>query len=235
MSENQEYEIDLKEIIDILFRRWWIIVAGIIIFGFIGGIYAITSPKIYQASATIMVSSSNQYNSSPYQDINMGQIQASQALTSTYQHIAVSRNVLETVIQTLGLNMSVKDLQGAIKVSNVAQTELLKISVTSKVPEMAKQIANTLAMTFQTQVSNIMNVSNIKILDQAVLPKSPIKPNKKMILAAAVFLGIVIAVGIIFVLEFFDKRIRSIEFFEEKLGLPVLSTIYEIDSPEEVE
>jgi len=224
MSETKEYEIDLKELIEMLLRRWWIIIVGIVVFGLIGGVYALTSQKIYEASATLMVGNSNtaQYNSLDY-----SQVQLNKDLVSTYQEIAVSSNVLTDVISTLNLNISTKALAQQIKVSNVNDTEIIRISATSPVPELAQEIANTTASIFQEKVQAIMNIDNVKMVDPAVLPEHAIKPNKKLILAAALFLGIVLSVGVIFILEFIDKRIKNLEYFEKELNMPILATIFD--------
>ncbi|MCX5773464.1 MAG: Wzz/FepE/Etk N-terminal domain-containing protein [Fusobacteria bacterium] len=224
MSGEKEYEIDLKELIEMLLRRWWIIFSGIIIFGTIGIGIALTSTKIYESSATLMVGNNNmaQYNS-----LDSSQVQLNKDLVSTYQEIAVSSNVLNVVISTLNLEISPKALAGQIKVSNINDTEIIRISAMSPVPEVAQEIANTTATVFKDKVQEIMNVDNVKIVDPAVLPQSPVKPNKKLILAASLFLGLVLSVGLIFVIEFFDKRIKNLEFFEKELNLPILATIFD--------
>jgi len=225
MSEVKEYEIDLKELIEMLLRRWWIILFGIIVFGIIGSVVCLTSQKIYEASATLMVGSST---TAQYDNLNLSQLQVNKELVSTYQEIAVSSNVLQDVISKLNLDISPKELAGQIKVSNVNDTEIIRVSATSPIPEMAMDIANTTAQVFQDKVQTIMNVDNVKIVDPAALPEHAIKPNKKLILAAALFLGLVISVGIIFVIEFFDKRIKNLDFFEKELNLPILATIFDV-------
>ena len=65
-----------------------------------------------------------------------------------------------------------------------------------------------------------------EVLDPAILPEKPIKPNKTMIIAAGIVVGLGIGLGLLLLLEYFDHSIHSIEeaekFFE---GIPILGVI----------
>ena len=66
---------------------------------------------------------------------------------------------------------------------------------------------------------------NARVLNKAVVPKGPYKPNKKIILAIGMFIGIVLGVLAAFLLEHFDNTFRSSDEVEKKLGVPVIGML----------
>jgi len=63
------------------------------------------------------------------------------------------------------------------------------------------------------------------ILDPAVLPEKPIKPNRNKILLIGSILGIVLGIGLTWYRESLDQSFRTISDLEGDLGIPVLATI----------
>ena len=64
-----------------------------------------------------------------------------------------------------------------------------------------------------------------KILDPAVLPEKPIKPDRTKILLIGGLLGIVLGIGLTWFRESSDQSFRTVSDLEEYLGIPVLATI----------
>ena len=69
--------------------------------------------------------------------------------------------------------------------------------------------------------SNIRS-SDISLLDRATVPKVPSSPNLAKNLAAAVLLGLALAVGLAVLRETLDDKLRSTEDVERKLGTRLL-------------
>jgi capsular exopolysaccharide synthesis family protein len=67
-----------------------------------------------------------------------------------------------------------------------------------------------------------------RIIDTALVPGSPFSPNKKIILILGIMLGGVLAAGIIFVSEFADNSVNSIEMVQSA-HLPLLAAIPVLD------
>jgi len=64
-----------------------------------------------------------------------------------------------------------------------------------------------------------------KILDPAVLPEKPIKPNRDKIMLIGGLLGIVLGLGLTWFRESLDQSFRTVSEVEDYLGIPVLATI----------
>lgn len=74
--------------------------------------------------------------------------------------------------------------------------------------------------------SELQNMGRVaEILDPAILPDTPVSPNKKKITILAIAMGLMIGSGLTFMLEYFDRSFRSVDEVVEHFGLPVLATI----------
>lgn len=74
-------------------------------------------------------------------------------------------------------------------------------------------------------VSGDKHKSEVRIIEPASLPISPIRPNKKMLLIYSLALGTALSVGIIWLLVQLDTTIKSVDHAERLLGLPVLGAV----------
>jgi len=66
---------------------------------------------------------------------------------------------------------------------------------------------------------------NVWVVEKANLPMRPAKPNKKLNIFLAFFLGLGGGIGLAFFIEYLDNTIKSPDEAEEKLGLSVLGII----------
>ena len=70
-----------------------------------------------------------------------------------------------------------------------------------------------------------MNTDNIRIVDKAEVPQSPIKPQKARNIFIAFFLGLGIALGMAFLLEYLDDAIGVPEDLERYVQIPFLGIV----------
>jgi len=63
------------------------------------------------------------------------------------------------------------------------------------------------------------------VLNYAYIPEKPVSPNLKILFILAIFAGLNIGGGLIFLLEYFDTSLKNPEQFEVDLGVPVLAAI----------
>ena len=121
--------------------------------------------------------------------------------------------------------MTPNQLLNKIAVSQVNETEIIKISVTDEDPILARDIANTLASVFSREIFDIMKVDSTSVLDEAVLPTTPLAQNKVTKIAIAGILGMMVSVGLVFLFEYLDRSIKTADETEHLLGVPVLGVI----------
>lgn len=83
----------------------------------------------------------------------------------------------------------------------------------------------------QTSLEGEANQSDIAILNPATPPLKPSKPNIIKNLMIATFLGMILALTVTLIVEFFDRRIRSGDDLSIGLEIPLLSTLAKPKSP----
>ena len=221
-------EIDIKDLIDIFWNKKISIIVIVIIFIIIGSVYtyAFVVPKYTSSTTLVLTKVSDETTQTDKKDsITTSDMLLNSQLVSTYSELVKSKKVLRTVISNLTSNIKEGELRNSIAVNAVKDTELIEISVTNLDPAVAAQIANEIAKVFTQNVSEIYNINNVHIVDQAETPNSPSNINHIKDLIIFAFLGSVVAVVYVLILNMFDTTVKSTEDIEKMLKLPVLVSI----------
>jgi chain length determinant protein EpsF len=69
--------------------------------------------------------------------------------------------------------------------------------------------------------------SNVTLLNPATEPSRPAKPRKLVNIALGLILGVILGLGAVFLLEIFDRRVRSTNDLYEGLDAPLLGELQE--------
>jgi capsular polysaccharide biosynthesis protein len=219
-----EETISLRELFYTLRKRIWLIISITLIVTLLSGIYSffIATP-IYSSSTQLLVN--QEKNDQPM--YNIGEIQTNLQLINTYNVIIKSPAILDLVAKELDLGQTSDELNSMITVGSEKDSQVLNITVQDPNPQMATDIANTTAKVFQNEIVKIMNVDNVSILAKATTKEnqSPIKPQPVLNIAIAMVVGLMIGVGLSFLLEYLDNTIKNELDVEKVLGLPVLGAI----------
>ena len=224
-STNQEYEIDLLHLIKLVLRKWILVGAITIVVAIIAGGYAyIALDDTYSANSSMLVQAQDT-ETSDYQNLLTGQ-----RLVDTYKEIAISNRVLEELVTRVdNAEVSVASLRNMITVSSVNDTLIVKLSVESYDPELSSEIANEAVLIIQELSQEFNGLQEVEVLDTAQVPSNPSGPNRMLYIAVGILLGGMIGVGLVLVIEFMDKHIRTPKDIEQHLGLKVLGTIPDYD------
>jgi capsular polysaccharide biosynthesis protein len=231
-SDNQEdlmeETISLKELFETLKKRLNLILlvtfTAILVSGVVS--YFFLTP-IYQASTQILVNQSKNEQGL----YNYNEVQTNLQLINTYNVIIKSPAILDKVIDRLHLDMTTEELNEKVIVASENQSQVVNITVQDPNVKLAAKIANNTAEVFQEQIGQIMKVDNVSILAKASVKdnQSPIKPRPLLNIAIAFVVGLMVGVGIAFLLEYFDNTIKNEQEIERILGLPVLGVIANIE------
>ncbi|HHP5631572.1 chain length determinant protein [Bacillus sp. UMTAT18] len=223
-----EETISLKELFHILKKRLAMIFSitfGVAIVSAIISYFFMT--PIYQSSTQLLVNQKKQQGAA----FQAGEIQTNIQLTNTYKVIIKSPVILEQVKKALNLNVSIQDLNNKVDVINSKDSQVIAITVQDKSPQMARDIANTTAEVFKEEIAKIMTVDNVTILSKAEVMEheGPVKPVPALNIVIAAIIGLLLSIGLIFILEFLDNTVKKEEDVENLLGLPVLGIVARMD------
>lgn len=107
----------------------------------------------------------------------------------------------------------------------------IEYSVLEREAESNRQVYEALLQrTKETGISGELKTSNIRVVDSAEVPGGPILPNRPRDLTMATFSGLILALGLVFLFEYLDNRIKSPQELRTQLGLPFLGMLPAIDS-----
>ncbi|MFT8313988.1 MAG: Wzz/FepE/Etk N-terminal domain-containing protein [Clostridium sp.] len=220
---NDENTIDLSQFLYVLSKRKSIIITITLVAVIISGIlsFFIMSP-VYQSQVTVIVGKKNDTANSntQYTDVMMYQ-----NLTKTYATIATSKLVEGKAAEKLGNGMTADKLDKLITVTPETGTQIIDITAQGGTPEEALNRVTALSNAFVEASPTVYNAGEVNIMDKGELPKAPVKPKKTLNIAIAFFLGLMVSVGLSFLLEYMDSTLKTPEDIKRHLDLPVLGTI----------
>ncbi|RYL95176.1 capsule biosynthesis protein [Sporolactobacillus sp. THM7-4] len=222
-----EETISLKEIFQTLKKRISLIVTITFLAVAVSALvtYFLMTPK-YDASTQILVNQSNENNTNLYSN---NAVQTNVQLVNTYSVIINNPSVLNQVIRKLHLDMTADQLKGMLTVNTEQNSQVFTLTAETDSPSQSVKIVNGVARAFKAQVQKVMNVNNVSILSPANVASSsdPVKPKPTINIAIAFVVGLMVSVGIAFLLEYLDNTIKTEEDIEQILELPVLGAISE--------
>lgn len=89
----------------------------------------------------------------------------------------------------------------------------------------AKYYDLLLARYVESGLAKKLNTNNVRVLDRATSPDAPFSPRLHVNLAIAFALGLVLGLGLVFLLHFMDNTVKTQEDVEHLVGLPYLGLI----------
>jgi capsular exopolysaccharide synthesis family protein len=205
----------------VVWRRKWIVLGTMLVLGAVTFAWTSSQQKVYEASAKLLISE-------PKDSQSFDAVQASQVAARTYGDVITSPNIADKVSEELGGKPSGDDLTKDVVAEPIAETQLLKITVSANDPREAKRIADTYASVFTDYVKTTLTPvtkTNITVADAAAVPKQAAKPKPKLYTALALVLGLALGLALAALRERFDHRIRSVEELERAVDLPVLARV----------
>ncbi|MCP4665407.1 MAG: GumC family protein [Deltaproteobacteria bacterium] len=110
-----------------------------------------------------------------------------------------------------GMNTNKKQLRYTILKRNVEMNQRMYDAILTRLKE--------------TNITGNVDVSNIRIVEKALLPTLPVSPHKTRNLMLGLVFGLIIGLGLGFLRGNIDRTLRTEEDIQKYLGLPILSVI----------
>ena len=200
-------EIELKDFINLFWRKKIIIVLVVLIFAIIGGIYTKVCVKPLYEATTSLVIVENEFE-------NEAEVTAYYNLIDAYTVVVNSATVSNKVIENLKLDMDVKDLQDSMKIVTWATGQSMRITITNNDPELAAKITNEMAKVYMEEVKRIYGEDRIQIIDYAVANYAPVNNELSKNVGMFAFVGGALVCGYIFIRFVYSDTTKN--FFEKE-------------------
>ena len=216
--------MEIRDVFRII-AKWWIMIATFIVVSVIcaGIVSFYFLQNVYESSAVMIISSPR--DKQDQTQLTLSDYDLNVKLVNSYRVLCKTDKILNQVISEAKLPLTVEALSQKITVTSENNTEIIDISVEDNDPNTAALIANALTSVFEREIPQIMRMDNVQVIDKAIPQQVPTKPNKLMIIAFAGLLGLMVSIGIAFLIEYFDVSIKTSDQLSTLLDVPVLGTI----------
>ena len=214
--------MEFTEFINLLQRRFGLIATSIAIcFGWSINVTSNAIP-IFESTVTVFVATppsiADSIAGSPSK---IGELVTGntfgQARVKSYASIVNNRSTLEPVIEELNLGYTPEELASFVKSNALSDTVLIQITVANPDPNLAAEIANSVAKHFSDTIQNIelnstLDLSQLiraSIVKEAVANPTPVYPRKFFNYVLGIFVGSLLGLAISLFLKMMDKSLKN--------------------------
>ena len=223
MKEQDKFEIDVFQLVKVIWKRKFLIVLTAIIAGLAAFAYSsfVIKPQ-YTSTTRIYVVNRNQADKP---GLTNQDLQAGAYLVKDYREIILSQDVLEKVVADQKLTMDAKTLGRKVSETVPAETRIVSISVRDGNPEEASRIANALREVAAQKIISVTRVSDVTTLEEARPATSPSSPNIRRNTMMATIAGVGFVTIIVLLVELLDDRVKRPEDIEEVMHISLLGVV----------
>ncbi|MCR4851771.1 MAG: protein-tyrosine kinase [Lachnospiraceae bacterium] len=219
--EENEIEIDLFEVIQVLFAHFWLILSA----GIFAGLVCLIISKFilapyYDSTTKIYILNKQSENTVTYSDVQMGT-----QLTKDYAELINSRYVLEEVIQKLIPDIKYKEMKSKVTVSTPTDTRIVSITVRDSDPVQAMNLANCIREVASEHIQNVMDIEAVNLVESANMPTEKAGPSVSKWTMIGALAGVLLVCAVLLIGYLIDDTIKSTEDIEKYLGLSTLALI----------
>jgi capsular exopolysaccharide synthesis family protein len=205
----------------VLWRRKWIVLGVFLAFAVSAAIVSKALDKVYETKSTLIVAANSKGQT-------FDQVQASQALARSYEQIIGSPNIAQLVADRLADGTTKDYVLDHTSSEPIAQTQLISITAEDRDPARAKHVANTFAAVFVKYARrNLVGTTDarISVADLAPLETEAARPKPTLYTLIAGLLGLALGVGLAFLRDRIDHRLRTPADVEARFEIPVLARV----------
>ena len=222
-------EISFKDIMRIIKKNLALIIVVSLLFAAVS--YCVTSlfiKKTYTSSVKLYVSANYSDNNA---NEDLSTYNYTSKLVTTYIEMLDTNKFYNAVSEELDGKYTPSQLANAISFTNVENTEVFMAKVVFGDPTQAKNIADAVAVVAPETISKLLvNNYQLKIVDEATVPKKPTSPNLAKNVLLAFFAGMALMLVIAFLRDCFDIKVKYEDDMSMICGLPILSVVPDFES-----
>lgn len=211
-----------------IIRRRALLILAIIAASLVAGYLVTPKTKTYTTTSTLYVGQ-KQIDIDPRSgQVNGAYAQGIDRLITTFLVMLKSARVARDTIDNTGVSRTTSEVTSAVSVVQPPLSNLIAVSVTDPDPATARALANGVASTFEAQANDLQPAGSEPIVffyERAALPTVPNPNDLLRNLGLAMLFGIIVAGGLVALLEHLDITISSNDDVERHLELTVLGVV----------
>lgn len=218
-------EINLMQLVKALWKKAWLIVLVCIVTGTMALGYTKLFVKPQYSSSVMLYVNNKSNNGADDNSISASELAVAQSLVETYIVILRNRTTMNQIAEKTELGISGSALLSMISASAISETEVFRVTVTTDDPYKAALIADCVADVLPARVAEIIDGSSMRVVDRPIVNTNPVSPSVMKNTVIGVFVGFVLACGIIFVLMLLDDVIHNEDYIVQTYNLPILAKV----------
>jgi polysaccharide biosynthesis transport protein len=205
----------------VIWRRKALVLLIFVVFVGATAVISKNLERVYSTHATLLVTLQSDKQT-------FDTVQASQALARSFADLIASPNIAARVAGRLGEGTTTRELSDATSFEPVPETQLLEIHAEDRVSARAKRIADAYASVFVEYArANLADPTNadVSLADAAPLRRTPARPKPTLYTLIAAIFALPLGLGVAFLRDRLDRRLRTAEDVEAHFDLPVLARV----------
>ena len=210
-------------------RRRALLILVIIAASLVAGYLVTPKQKTYTATATMYVGLPQIDPDPRAGQVNAGYQQGISSLITTFLTMIKTNTISRASIQDTGVERTTNEVRNSITAVQPIGTNLISLSVSDRDPATARALANGVAASFEDAAAEFQTTSSdeniVSIFERAGLPTVANPTDLIRNMGLALVFGIIVAGGLVALLEHLDISLSSNDDVERHLELPVLGVI----------
>lgn len=199
---------------------------------FIGTVYSTFFVKQdYESTVKVFIGKQNFQNTS--ENYNSEEVALYQRLITTYSEIIKSKKLInksinESKINSLkGIDHTIKyeEVIGNLTVTPISNTQIIELKYSSNNVQLSYDLLYSMVENLIAYSKELYPSVNIKVLEQVNVVNGALMSKKLMISGVSLILGLVIGIGGIVAMMYFDNTFKSKRDLEEEFDIPVIGVI----------
>ena len=236
----------IKDLLVLLLGKVWYIVAASIVCAILAlFVSKFVMSKQYQSHVSMYVKSAdNQSTGQDKTNVDLQDINASKSLVQTYIVILTDDPVMNEVSDKLlemytpeqlapyftvtSGRVSNDGLRNAYSMTAVNQTEVLQITATTTNAKLSSDLCNIMADVAPSFLIRVIGAGSVEKIGDAEVYNTPVSPNTTKNVALGFVGGLMVAVLVILVIDFFDNTVKNSDELGDIYQKPIVGEIMNI-------
>lgn len=186
--------------------------------------------------ATVKVFIGKQKFKNTMETYNNEEVTLYQRLITTYSEVIKSKKLINKSINESKIN-SLKEVEekieygsviGNLTVNPITNTQIIELKYTSKNPQQSYNLIYSMTENLIAYSKELYPTVNIKVLEQVNVSSGNLISKKIMVMGIGFIVGLIVSIGGVVMMMYFNNTFKSKETLEKELGLAVLGTIPDI-------
>jgi capsular polysaccharide biosynthesis protein len=229
-AHESEQAIPQTDPVRVIRRRAWIIVLAALVFaGFAAGFSSWQTPT-YQTSVLVLIGQKQEGNDVPTS--LQSDVQGLQQITETVATAATTDPIVDGVAQRL--NLDSPTLPGSLSSEVITGTTFVQIYYKDTDPERAQRIVDAAGQVLSARISEVSPGTGsvtATVWQAAAVPESPVSPDPVRNVLLGLLLGVMVGVGLAFLLDHLDDDWSSLDEVEKVSGVATFGVIPAFKTP----